>query len=305
MLPVLFALPGNHAFAGALGAALPCQAGTLEIHRFPDGESCPRLLTPVAGRDVVLVCTLDQPDPKIMALYLSACVARELGARSVGLVIPYLPYMRQDARFGDGEGITSAHFARLLSSCCDWLVTVDPHLHRHRALSAIYSAASAVVPAAPAIAAWIAANVARPVLIGPDAESAQWVAQVAALAGCPHTILEKKRSGDRAVEVSVPDVAAWGGMTPVLVDDIVSSARTMAAAALRIEAAGMAAPVCVAVHALFAGDALAALQAAGVTRIVSCDTVAHPSNQISVSQPLAAAVAGLLAQGKPAAPTGA
>ncbi len=294
MNPILFSMPGNAILGAQLKACLPSADGMLEIHRFPDGECCPRFVTPVAGRDVVIACALDAPDDKIMPLYLAACVARELGARSVGLVVPYLPYMRQDARFREDEGITSVHFARLLSSCCDWMVTVDPHLHRHPTLSAIYSIATEVVHAAPAISDWIAANVVRPVVVGPDAESEQWVAQVAAAAGCPFTVLSKIRSGDHAVEVSVPDTAAWEGMTPVLVDDIISTARTMVAAAQQITAAGMAAPVCIGVHALFAGDALDALQAAGVQRIVTCNTVQHATNGINLSSAIAAAVGGLL-----------
>ncbi len=292
MKPLVFAIPGNEHFALGLAHHLGAERGRIEIHQFPDGESCPRLHSAVAGRNVVMVCTLDRPDKKIMSLYLSACVARELGAASVGLVVPYLPYMRQDARFQEGEGITSQHFARLLSSCCDYLVTVDPHLHRHHALSDIYSVPSRVVHAAPEIAKWIAAKVERPVVVGPDGESEQWVAQVARLIG--YTVLHKNRSGDRNVEVSMPDTSAWSGMTPVLVDDIVSTARTMVAAAVQIESARMAAPVCIAVHPLFAGGAYAALHLAGVERIVSCNTVEHSTNRIHLCQAAAVAVQELI-----------
>jgi ribose-phosphate pyrophosphokinase len=294
MNAIMMALPGAETLATALRGHLGCEAGELLLHRFPDGETCPRLARAVAGRDVVLVAALEHPDSKIMALYLSTCVARELGARSVGLVVPYLPYMRQDAVFAPGQGVTSRHVARLLSGCCDWLVTVDPHLHRYHNLSELYEIATEVVPAAPLIARWIGANVARPVLVGPDQESEQWVAQVAAGAGCPYTVLSKVRSGDREVAVSLPDAAQLAGRTPVLVDDIVSTARTMIAAVERLKAGGFAAPVCIGVHALFAGAAYAELQAAGAGRIVSCDTVAHASNQIGVGAPLATAVRHML-----------
>lgn len=242
MNAIMMALPGAETLAAALRGHLGCEAGELLLHRFPDGETCPRLARAVDGRDMVLVAALDQPDSKIMALYLSACVARELGARSVGLVVPYLPYMRQDAVFAPGQGVTSRHVARLLSGCCDWLVTVDPHLHRYHNLSELYEIATEVVPAAPLIARWIGANVARPVLVGPDQESEQWVAQVATGAGCPYTVLSKVRSGDREVAVSLPDAAQLAGRTPVLVDDIVSTARTMIAAVERLKAAASPRP---------------------------------------------------------------
>jgi ribose-phosphate pyrophosphokinase len=295
MNPLLFAMPGSEALSLQLQSELRCDVGKLEIRHFPDQESCPRFFSALAGRDVVLLCELDNPDGKVLPMYLSACVARELGARSVGLVIPYLPYMRQDKRFQEGEGITSQHFARLISGCCDWLVTVDPHLHRHRAMSEIYSIPTSVVHAATFLARWIAENVTNPVIFGPDSESEQWVAEVADAVDCPYTVLTKIRRGDRDVEVSIPDASFWVGMTPVLVDDIVSTARTMIAASVQIERAGMCAPVCVAVHPLFAGDAFIALRTSGVDRIVSCNTVTHATNRINLCKPIAVAVSEMLA----------
>ena len=288
---VVFALPGNETLAATLATRLGAAPGTLAIRRFPDGETYLRFDTPVDGCKVVLTCTLHQPDTNIMPLLFAASTARELGATRVGLVTPYLGYMRQDKRFQDGEAITSAVFAQLLSHHIDWLVTVDPHLHRWKSLDEIYSVSSTVVPAAPLLAEWIKANVKAPVLIGPDVESEQWVSAVAQIAGTPHIVLEKVRHGDRDVEVSIPDPAALRGRTPVLVDDIISTGHTMVAAVRHVMAQGLNPPVCVGVHAVFAGDAHDALLAAGAARVITTDSIPHPSNGISVHQAIANAVA--------------
>lgn len=294
MNPILFALPGNEAGADRICQARQWERGAWELRRFPDGESYVRYLHDVRGRDVILVCSLDRPDEKALALYLAASVARELGAASVGLVLPYLAYMRQDAHFRPGEGVTARHFARLLSGACDWLVTVDPHLHRINDLDEIYLVPSAVVHAAPSIAAWISANVAQPVLVGPDAESEQWVAQVAHDAGCPFVLLRKTRNGDSDVAVSVPGLDQWAGRTPVIIDDIASTARTMVAAVARMHEAGMPDPYCVVVHPLFAGAAYAELLASGVAAVVSTTTVSHSSNRIELDGPIVAAIEHLM-----------
>lgn len=295
MIPILFAMPGNEAFALHLDRAMSCEVGQMEMRRFPDGETYIRLLSPVRERDVIFVCTLDHPDEKMIPLYLAARIARELGARRVGLIAPYLAYMRQDARFHDGEGVTSAYFASFVSDFCDWLVTVDPHLHRHHRLNEIYSIPTKAVRAAPHIGAWIAANVERPVIVGPDAESEQWAARVAKSVGCPYTVLNKVRKGDAEVDVSGAEMSGWQGGTPVLVDDIASTARTMIAAAEKLKAAGLPPPVCIAVHPIFAGNAYEELRAAGVARIVSCNTIAHPSNGIDISEEVAVAAVELMA----------
>ena len=295
MPPILFALPGNEPLMRALADRTALTRGALELHRFPDGESLVRLHTPVASHDVAFVCTLDRPDTKLLPLLFAAATARELGARRVGLVAPYLAYMRQDRAFRASEGITSAYFARMLSAAFDWLVTVDPHLHRRRSLDEIYSMPSRVLHAAPVVARWITAQVPDAVLIGPDEESEQWVGAVATAAGVPHTVLAKQRRGDRDVRVSMLDLSPWADRTPVLLDDIVSTARTMIRTVEQLRRSGARRPVCIAVHAVFAGDAYAALHSAGAGRIASCNTILHDSNAIDVSPLLAQGIAGMLA----------
>jgi ribose-phosphate pyrophosphokinase len=144
------------------------------------------------------------------------------------------------------------------------------------------------------LASWIGAHVADPLLIGPDSESRQWTASVADLIGAPYRVLEKERRGDSDVSVSMVDIAGVAHCTPVLIDDILSTGRTMVAAIGRLREAGMAAPVCLAVHPILAGDAWRALHAAGAGRIVSCNTIIHPSNDVDVMPAVAAGVISLI-----------
>jgi len=295
MNSLILALPGAEVLAEALAQQLHCAASTVEAHRFPDGEVVVRLRTSVAGHRVLLVAHLDRPDDKTLALVFAADAARELGAQQVGLVAPYLPYMRQDDRFRPGEAITSRSYARLLSSTVDFLVTVDPHLHRWPNLDAIYGIPSRVVPSAPAIAQWLQREVPQPMLVGPDSESEQWVADVAGRIGAPWVTMRKERHGDRNVHVHLPAGVDHAGRTPVLLDDIVSSGHTMAGAAHVLRGAGWGRPVAVAVHALLDAAALDMLHRAGVARFASCDTVPHPSNAISVAELLAEGIRPFIA----------
>ena len=283
----LYPMPGNEARALGIAQALSTRAdvglGSCAVHYFPDGESLVQVQPPEPGALAVLVCTLNQPDAKTVPLLMAASSLRDLGAASVGLVAPYLAYMRQDKRFLPGQAISAQVYARWLSAHFDWLLTVDPHLHRIRALAEIYTLRSRVLRAAPRMAAWIAANVANPLIVGPDGESAQWAADVAGRAGAPMVVLEKTRVGDKDVRVTVPDLRCHAGRTPVLIDDIISSGRTLVAALERLREAATPPPVCVAVHGLFAGDALAAIRAAGAARVACTDTVDHPVENISLT----------------------
>ncbi|HXV24183.1 MAG TPA: ribose-phosphate pyrophosphokinase [Alphaproteobacteria bacterium] len=294
MNPVVLALPGNEAVAKRLAERLTLELGRAELRRFPDGESYVRIDGAVKGGSVIVICTLDRPDEKFLPLTFLAATARDCGAARVGLVCPYLAYMRQDMRFRDGEGVTSSYFASAISKCFDWLVTIDPHLHRRASLSEIYSIPAIAVHAATRLADWIREYVPAPLVIGPDAESEQWVSAVADSAQAPYVVLEKVRLSDREVQVSLPKANRWRERMPVLVDDIISSARTMIAAARRFREAGLRQPLCVGVHAIFADRAYEELIAAGVAGVVTCNTVPHISNQIDITDLLEAPIRNLL-----------
>lgn len=287
MKRVLFAAPGHEHLFELLTSRLGWECGEIETRRFPDGETYLRILTPVAHAECAILSGLDRPDDKILPLIFLADAARDLGAARVGLIAPYLAYMRQDTRFKPGEAVTSRSFATLVSSWFQWLVTVDPHLHRRRTLSEIYSIPCETLHAAPAVAAWIRASVERPLLVGPDEESEQWVSEVAARVGAPHAVLRKERLGDREVRISIPDLSRWRDRTPVLVDDIVSTGRTMIETVRQLVAARTLAPVCVCVHGIFAQSAYADLIAAGAARVVTSNTIPHPTNAIDLSELIA------------------
>ena len=290
MTPLLVAIPGNGRLAEDLAVTLRYELGRLEIRAFPDGETYLRFHTSPNGRSVGIVCTLSHPNERVLPLIFAAATARELGATKIGLVAPYLAYMRQDRRFKPGEAVTSRQVARLLSDAFDWLVTVDPHLHRYSSLADIYSIPTFVVHAAPLVSKWIKANVANPLIIGPDSESEQWVAAVASDVGAPYSVLEKVRHGDRDVEIRLKDLEQWKGRIPVLVDDIISTGRTMIEAVRLLSSQGWPSPVCIAVHGLFADDADSVLARLGA-RVVTTNSVPHATNAIDIEKALAAHIA--------------
>jgi ribose-phosphate pyrophosphokinase len=293
MQPLLFALNGAPTLAASLQQQLNAEVGACTLRHFPDGECYLRLDNAVAGRDVVLLCGLEQPNQHLLPALFFADTAREFGAARIGLVTPYLAYMRQDTRFQPGEAITSRSFAALLSRTFDWLVTVDPHLHRYRELGEIYTIPTRAVTAAPALARALAER-RDTFLLGPDSESEQWVAAIGAAANLPWAVASKERHGDRDVEITLPDLSRMQGRQPIIVDDVISSGTTLLRAAALLRERGFSAPHCVCVHPLFAEKAYEKLLDDGVAEILSCNTIAHVSNGVDVAVPISAAVNKLL-----------
>jgi len=283
MEKIVFALPGNELLTQKIISGLNVTKGDLTIRHFPDGETYVRVISNVSGKDIILVCTLNYPDDKLLALFFLSKNLKDLGAKKITLIAPYLAYMRQDKKFKPGEAITSNYFAKIISEIADELITIDPHLHRRHSMSEIYSIPCKVLHASGLIAGYIKNKIKDPLLIGPDSESEQWVSEVALSAKAPFIILEKERRGDKDVKITVPQTEKYKNCTPVLIDDIISTAHTMMETIQHLKDAGMKMPVCIGVHPIFAGNAFEELKKSGAGEIITCNTITHSSNKIDIT----------------------
>jgi ribose-phosphate pyrophosphokinase len=284
-----FGMPGNADLAQALAAHTASHAASVETRRFPDGESYVRIHG-AADERAFLVCTLVRPDDRFLPLVFAAQAMRASGAKNVTLIAPYLAYLRQDRQFNEGEAVSSQVFADLVSREFDGLVTVDPHLHRYADLSEIYKIPTTVVHMTEDIGAWVRDNVAVPVVIGPDEESAQWVAAIASVAGCAWAVFRKERRGDEDVRLTPPKLGAFRDCTPVLIDDIISSGTTMMGAARMLLDAGLRPGFCIAVHALF-GETVSAELGSLFQDVLTTDSIPSRFSRFQVAPLIAKRIA--------------
>lgn len=259
------------------------EEGKLLFHHFPDGESYIRIDSDVKDRDIILIESLDYPDNKIFSILLFFETAKDLAVKSIGFIAPYLAYLRQDTRFKFGEGVTSRYVAKMLSRNLDWLMTIMPHLHRYKELNEIYSIPSFSLQATENIANWIKIHLSNPFIIGPDAESKPWVENIAHKTKSPYIILKKIRHGDKEVEIKIPNIQNYKTLTPVLIDDIISTGRTMLAAIKLLVDLGFSPPVCIGVHAIFSDNSYEELSNIRGIRIITCNTINHITNEIDVA----------------------
>lgn len=283
MKAIVISYSRNESLAESIAKGVNGEIGEIQIRHFPDGESYVRLITDVLEKPVFVVASLHRPDDKFLSLFFLLRLVRDAGAASITLIAPYLAYMRQDKQFKPGEAVTSAYFGELLSPYIDKMITIDPHLHRRSFMNEVYTAPCKVLHASQSISRWIKKSVSNAVLIGPDSESEQWVSQVAKDANVPYFTLNKERHGDRDVEISFPEISRFTKHTPVLVDDIISTAHTMIVTVKKLLELGFNKPVCVGVHAIFADNSFRELTEAGAFQIATCNTVPHSSNCIDIS----------------------
>jgi len=284
----------NRGLAEQLASELGVAYGEVTVHRFPDGEHRLSVPSPLPAQ-VIIYLSLDNPNEKLIELLLAAAAARDNGAEEVLLVAPYLCYMRQDIAFHPGEAISQQVIGKLLAEHFDAVVTVDPHLHRiQRLQQALPLPHALALTAADSMAAFLASRFERPLLLGPDGESRQWVETIAVKQGFDFSVATKERFGDRNVRMLLPDDVPLSGRDVVIVDDIASTGRTLIAASQAVLAAKPNSLSLLVTHALFAGDAEARIRELPVDNLWSTDSVQHPTNAIALAPLLADGVRSCL-----------
>lgn len=263
----------------------------VDRRQFPDGEQYVKLLGNVSGEDVAVVQSLGiTPDTLFIEYSLLVDALKGAGCRHVIAVIPYLAYTRQDSRFHRGEPLSIKVIAKFIESAAtDRLITVDMHLHRYKEIGEVFSIPAVNLSAMPLLAEYYRKNFGsqKTVVVGPDMESEQWAKVVASRLSAPYTILEKERLGDRDVKVS-GELSEMGRV--VLVDDIVSTGKTLVEAISRLKAQGVSRIDALTTHALLVEDALNKLRQAGLSELISTNTVPNQCARVSIAPLIAKAL---------------
>ncbi|MBE0469244.1 MAG: ribose-phosphate diphosphokinase [Methyloprofundus sp.] len=279
--------------AERLAARLAMPTAKVDIHHFPDDESLVRL-PPFLPEHVFICRSLNQPNNKLIELLFCARTARQLGAKRLTLIAPYLSYMRQDIANQPGEAVSQQIMGQMLAELFDDVITVDPHLHRITSLNQAIPINNAIsLTAADEIARFLKQQRDYAVLLGPDSESEQWVLAIAKKIGFDFAVATKIRRGDKQVEMCLPDFD-FSNQPVVIIDDMASTGRTLSKATELLLAAGAQHIDAVITHPLFCGDAQAHILQAGVKNIWSTDSISHPTACIYLDKLLAEAVRAVL-----------
>jgi ribose-phosphate pyrophosphokinase len=282
----------------ALARSIAKEAGfpVLEVsrRRFPDGEQYVKINGDVLGKDVAVVQSLGlNPDPLLIEYSLLVDALKGSGCKSVTGVIPYLAYARQDSRFHGVEPLSAKLIPKFIEAAgTDKFVTVDMHLHRFKYIGEVFDIPAVNVSAMPLLADYYKKKIgsAKALVIGPDMESEQWARVVAERITADYTILKKERHGDREVCISVD--LSLKGKKILLVDDMISTGKTLMGIISNLKAQGIERVDALVTHALLVEDALAILKKSGLSELIFTDTVPGRKAHVSVAPLIAKVLKG-------------
>jgi ribose-phosphate pyrophosphokinase len=276
MRSVLLAGSSHPALAADLSAELKLPLGACAVRHFPDGELDVEVSEDVRGAHVVIVQGLHPPSgERLLELALLTDCVRRGGASTVTAVVPYLGYARQDRRESGREPLGARVVAELIAAAhLDRVVCLDLH---SKAVEGCFSRPVEHAAAVPALIEHVRKSLGSPaVVVSPDLGAVKRAEAFARPLGLPVAVVHKERlsGSDVKAERIVGEVK---GLHVVVVDDMISTGGTLAAAVQTVVAHGAKTPVTVvASHGLFVGPANDRLSALPLARVVVTDSVPPP-----------------------------
>jgi ribose-phosphate pyrophosphokinase len=268
--------PASVSLGSEVSALLQAPAVAYDCERFPDGETQVDLRESVRGRDVYLLQATSPPvDQHLIELLLLADACRRAGAERLTGVIPYFGYARQERRVARRSLGARVAADIVATGGLDRLMLIDAHTP---AIEGFFDMPIDHLTAVPILAETARRHVGdRAIVIAPDLGAVKLAREYARLLQVPMAFVHKTRLSGHEVEAHsvIGDVR---DRTPVIVDDMLSTGGTVAAAVGALRKAGAVDPVSVVVtHALLVGAACDILRRLPIAHLVAGNTVAIES----------------------------
>ncbi len=260
-----------------------------ETKIFPDGES-KVTLGKIPKKSVILVVQSTYPpvDTNLLQALSIISQVRKISSRTFA-IIPYMGYARQDKQFLSGEVITMSVVAKMLQSAgAKKVIVVD--IHSNTALNH-FNIPTENVSAIPELANYFKKlNLKNPLVVSPDMGGSSRSKKFASLLKTDFIVLKKHRdrkTGSVSIQTAKMDVQ---GKDLILVDDIISTGGSIIKAAQFLKKQKCKRVFVACTHGLLVEGAEKKIRKAGVSRIISTNTIPGNTSKVDVSGILAKSV---------------
>ncbi|MBR2558043.1 MAG: ribose-phosphate diphosphokinase [Methanobrevibacter sp.] len=277
----------------------------VETKKFPDGERYLRINGEISDEVTVIQSTGYPQDENLMELLFIISNLKDLGAKKVKVVVPYMGYARQEKRFNPGETVSAKIVCDLIQAAgADEFITFN--IHEECVLN-FFDIPARNISAMPAIAEYLdkkffKKETAKPLIIAPDKGAYGFAQEISEIIGCDCTYLTKVRLGPDKVETKIVDVRCDSesentvnvdnvkGMHAIIIDDIIATGGTIVNAINILKQYGAESVDVCCVHPILTNNGATRIYAAGANKIIGTNTLSSDTSRVSIAKTIADAL---------------
>jgi len=248
----------------------------VEITRFSDGECRVWVKEDVRGLNTFVIQSLSKvADENLVELSLLGWALKNLGAKTVTAIIPWLGYSKQDKEFRKGEAISIQLVAKFIEAAgFDKVITCE--LHSQRILD-FFKIPLVDLSTKKVLGEELSFNK-NMVVVCPDEGGRNRSEDFAREFNLPILYIKKKRDL-KSGKVKVLKGPKVFGKEVVIFDDIINTGGTIAQEAKALKKSGAKRIIVLAVHPVFSGKAASILDNSPVDEAIVSDTILLPKEK--------------------------
>ena len=261
-----------------------------EIRVFPDGESKITLIGKISKKKSIVLQSIYPPVDTNLVQVLSLITKAKENSSEVIAVIPYMGYARQDREFLPGEIVTMKVLGKLFKSAgASKIIVVDIHSSiglKH------FSIKTKNVTAIPDLVGFFKKlSLKNPLVVSPDQGGKERAKKFAKEFNSDYIALEKTRDRKTGkVKIKTKNLEEVENRDLILVDDIISTGGSIIKATQFLKKQKCKRIYVACTHALLMNDAENKIKKAGVTRIISKNTIPGKTSKVDASKAIAKAI---------------
>ena len=261
-----------------------------EIRVFPDGESKITLIGKMSKRKSIVLQSIYPPVDTNLIQVLSLITKAKENSSEVVAVIPYMGYARQDREFLPGEIVTMKVLGKLFKSAgASKIIVVDIHSSiglKH------FSIKTKNITAIPDLVEYFKKlSLKNPLVVSPDQGGKKRAKEFAKEFNLDYIALEKKRDRKTGkVKIKTKNLEEVENRDLILVDDIISTGGSIIKATQFLKKQKCKRIYVACTHALLMNDAEKKIKKAGVTSIISTNTIPGKTSKVDISKTIAKAI---------------
>ena len=260
-----------------------------EIRVFPDGESKITLIGKISKKKSIVLQSIYPPVDTNLVQVLSLITKAKENSSEVIAVIPYMGYARQDREFLPGEIVTMKVLGKLFKSAgASKIIVVDIHSSiglKH------FSIKTKNITAIPDLVGFFKKlSLKNPLVVSPDQGGKERAKEFAKEFNSDYIALEKtrdKKTGKVKIKTKNLEVE---NRDLILVDDIISTGGSIIKATQFLKKQKCKKIYVACTHALLMNDAEKKIKKAGVTSIISTNTIPGKTSKVDISKTIAKAI---------------